>query len=92
MIRSAGFVNVDDIEEGETPYLDGFTDEDDYTSIGIPANKGFAVDLGAEYKIDSNFTVALAINDLGRINWTENVFSYGVRDNSGVGIFIQPVG
>ena len=86
MIRSAGFVNVDDIEEGETPYLDGFTDEDDYTSIGIPANKGFAVDLGAEYKIDSNFTVALAINDLGRINWTENVFSYGVRDSSGVGI------
>ena len=86
MIRSAGFVNIDDIEEGETAYLDGFTDEDDYTSIALPANKGFAVDLGAEYKIDSNFTVALAINDLGRINWTENVFSYGVRDSSGVGI------
>ena len=30
--------------------------------------------------------MALAINDLGRINWTENVFSYGVRDSSGVGI------
>ena len=86
MIRSAGFVNIDDIEEGETAYLDGFTDEDDYSSIALPANKGFAVDLGAEYKIDSNFTVALAINDLGRINWTENVFSYGVRDSSGVGI------
>ena len=86
MIRSAGFVNIDDIEEGETAYLDGFTDEDDYASIGLPANKGFSIDLGAEYKIDSNFTVALAINDLGRINWTENVFSYGVRDSSGVGI------
>ena len=32
----------------------------------------------------------MAINDLGRINWTENVFSYGVRDSSGVGSsFIQ---
>ena len=86
MIRSAGLVNIDDIEEGSTTYLDSFTDEDDYQSLGIPANKGFAVDLGAEYKIDSNFTVALAINDLGRINWTENLFTYGVRDSASVGI------
>jgi len=86
IIRSAGLVNINDIEEGSTTYLDSFTDEDDYASIGIPANKGFAVDLGAEYKIGSNFTVALAINDLGRINWTENIFTYGVRDSSGVGI------
>jgi len=30
--------------------------------------------------------VALAINDLGRINWTENVSAYGIRDSSGVGL------
>ena len=65
MIRSAGLVNIADIEEGSTGYLDGFTDADDYTGLAISDNKGFAVDLGAEYKIDSNFTVALAINDLG---------------------------
>lgn len=86
MIRSAGLVNIDDIIEGETPYLDGFTDQDDYPGLIFSDNKGFAIDLGAEYKIDSNFAVALAINDLGRINWTENVFSYGVRDSSGVGV------
>ena len=82
MIRSAGLVNIKDAEEGSTGYLDGFTETDDYTSLAIPANKGFAVDLGAEYKIDSNFTVALAINDLGVINWTENVSTYGLRDSS----------
>ena len=86
MIRSAGLVNIADIEEGSTDYLDGFTDTDDYTSLAISDNKGFSVDLGAEYKIDSNFTVALAINDLGRINWTENVSAYGIRDSSGVGL------
>jgi outer membrane protein OmpA-like peptidoglycan-associated protein len=78
MIRSSGLINI----EGSLDYLDGFTDTDDYTSLAIPANKGFAIDLGAEYKIDSNFTVALAINDLGTINWTENVSSYSIRDSS----------
>ena len=86
MIRTSGLVNIADIEEGSTDYLDGFIDTDDYTSLAFPANKGFAVDLGAEYKIDSNFTVALAINDLGTINWTENVSTYGIRDSSGVGL------
>ena len=86
MIRTSGLVNIADIEEGSMDYLDGFIDTDDYTSLAIPANKGFALDLGAEYKIDSNFTVALAINDLGTINWTENVSTYGIRDSSGVGL------
>ena len=86
MIRTSGLVNIADIEEGSMDYLDGFIDSDDYTSLAMPANKGFALDLGAEYKIDSNFTVALAINDLGTINWTENVSTYGIRDSSGVGL------
>ena len=78
MIRSAGLVNI----EGSSDYIDGFLETDDYTSLAIPDNKGFAIDLGAEYKIDSNFTVALAINDLGAINWTENVATYSLRDSS----------
>jgi len=86
VIRSAGLVNIADLEEGSTDYFDGFIDTDDYTGLAISGNKGFAVDLGAEYKIDSDFTVALAINDLGRINWTENVSAYGIRDSSGVGL------
>ena len=85
MIRSAGLFSLNDIDldAGEESYLDA--NEDDILS-GNLGNTGFAVDLGAEYKIDSNFTVALAINDLGAINWTENVSTYGIRDSSGVGL------
>ncbi|MGY8981547.1 MAG: DUF5723 family protein [Cytophagales bacterium] len=86
MIRTAGSANISDIIEETFDYFDGFIDTDDYIGLAFPANKGFAVDLGAEYKIDSNFTVALAINDLGTINWTENVSTYGIRDSSGVGL------
>ena len=86
MIRTAGSANISDIIERTFDYFDGFIDTDDYIGLAFPANKGFAVDLGAEYKIDSNFTVALAINDLGTINWTENVSTYGIRDSSGVGL------
>lgn len=32
-------------------------------------NRGFAVDLGAQYELNEKFRVALAINDLGSITW-----------------------
>lgn len=36
----------------------------------IPLNYGFAVDLGAQYKITNKLSVAASILDLGRIHWT----------------------
>ena len=36
----------------------------------IPLNYGFAVDLGAQYKITDKLSVAASILDLGRIHWT----------------------
>ncbi|NQW28600.1 MAG: OmpA family protein [Flammeovirgaceae bacterium] len=88
LIRSAGLVNLDDNDGVSTAYVDDLIDNADYMTLAFSGNKGFAVDLGVEYKIDSNFTVALAINDLGSINWTENVSTFSLNttfrgDNSG---------
>ncbi|MGB2273243.1 MAG: DUF5723 family protein [Flavicella sp.] len=46
-------------------------------------NTGFGIDIGATYKIDEKFTVELAINDLGSINWKQDVANYFVQDQTG---------
>lgn len=38
----------------------------------IPQNFGFAIDLGARYKINDKLSVAASILDLGKIHWVEN--------------------
>ena len=40
----------------------------DFLDMSIPAGGGFAVDLGATYKLD-NFDFSFALNDLGSIGW-----------------------
>ena len=57
---------------------DNFSDGSFFTD-----NTGFGVDLGATYKIDDKFTVELAINDLGSINWKQDVANYYVQDQEG---------
>lgn len=42
-------------------------------------NMGFAIDLGAEYKINDKFSVALSILDLGFINWKSDVENFAMN-------------
>lgn len=50
------------------PYVDGV----DVNSFG-PCGYGMAVDLGASYRLNSDWDFALAFNDIGFINWTNDV-------------------
>ncbi|MBQ9356476.1 MAG: hypothetical protein IJT98_04230 [Prevotella sp.] len=47
-------------------------DKDDFKPIG---GVGLGIDLGAVYKVNSDFTVSAAINDLGFINWKNNILA-----------------
>lgn len=51
---------------------DGNVDDVDVDGPGVNG-MGFAVDLGAQYKINDNLTVSAAFLDLGSINWKNNV-------------------
>lgn len=46
----------------------------------IGNNSGFGLDFGANYKLTNKITLALAINDIGQINWTDNVTNYSIKD------------
>ena len=49
---------------------------------------GIAFDLGAEYKIDDNWTVSAALRDLGFISWSENhVATSGTNVNTADYVF-----
>ncbi len=41
-------------------------------------NNGFALDLGATYKVTPKLTVAASIIDLGSINWKNNTYGYSL--------------
>lgn len=70
IIRTAGFNEL----EGDDPtsYIIGF---------GSNKNTGFAVDLGAEMSINDRLTGSLAINDLGFINWKQDIENYRLQNN-----------
>jgi hypothetical protein len=56
----------------------GIDDEDIDPAIFLPpgANNGFAFDVGAEYKINSQFEAHASLLDLGGIKWNENLKNY----------------
>jgi hypothetical protein len=43
-------------------------------------NTGFAIDLGATYKLSKDYSIAGSINDLGFISWKENITNYTLND------------
>ena len=45
-------------------------------------NTGFGADIGFEYTYNRSYKFALGINDLGFINWKENVTHYELNDTS----------
>lgn len=49
-------------------------DEDGY--LVSNGNTGFGFDIGADFEITPKLKVALAVNDIGSINWTEGVKNY----------------
>ena len=59
------------------------------TSLGfefvkeIPQSYGFAVDLGACYKINDKLSVAASILDLGQIHWVDNPVSLHPEEGTG---------
>lgn len=61
-----------------------FFDQDDleikdYVKYGFDSkNRGFAIDLGATYKVTNKLTVSAAINDLGYIQWKDYTRRYEI--------------
>jgi hypothetical protein len=45
-------------------------------------NKGFALSLGATYKLDDKLSFSLAFSDFGYINWKDSVTNYTIKGNS----------
>ncbi len=46
------------------------------------SNNGFAIDLGATYKLTEKLTVAASVIDFGRITWKNDLFSYTLDKNT----------
>ena len=46
-------------------------------------NNGFGMDLGATYQVSEKWAVALSVNDIGTINWSENNTTYNIKDTAG---------
>lgn len=46
-------------------------------------NNGFGIDLGATYVASKKLTLEFAVNDIGSIQWTENVRNYQLDDSDG---------
>ncbi|MFN3445880.1 MAG: DUF5723 family protein [Bacteroidia bacterium] len=53
-----------------------FTEDNLYT-LG---NLGAGIDLGVTYDVNNRLTVGASVVDFGFINWTENVYNYGIND------------
>ncbi|MEM9324979.1 MAG: DUF5723 family protein [Bacteroidota bacterium] len=71
--------------EARTSGYDILTGENNHGDLGSHlisnSNTGFGADLGFEYNYGGLFTFALGINDLGYINWKENVTHYELEVN-----------
>ncbi|MEO1256264.1 MAG: DUF5723 family protein, partial [Bacteroidota bacterium] len=68
--RTAGLNELE--EDNQVNYVIGF---------GENQNTGFGVDLGAELEIDDRWNGFLSINDLGFINWRQDVESYTFKNS-----------
>ncbi len=57
-----------------TSGIDSLSDQSTGNLI-FPGNMGFGIDLGATYKINSQFTVSASMLDLGYINWKKQLLT-----------------
>ena len=59
----------------------GVSDTENLSLVGD--NAGFAMDLGLNYELNDKLSLDLSINDLGSINWKDNVINYNIEDVNG---------
>ncbi len=60
---------------GPAELIDNSDDLDPF-SLAFPGNSGFAVDLGANYKITKKLSASFSVLDIGSINWSDNNRDY----------------
>ncbi len=69
IVRDAdGYVNFDDLD-----FNDDNIDAKFYTGT---ENKGFGIDIGAQYKVNEDLTLSASIIDLGMIKWKANTYEF----------------
>lgn len=70
LFRTAGLNEV----QGDSPagYILGF---------GSNQNNGFAFDIGGEFEVNEKLTTFLSINDVGSINWKQDIENYRLTDS-----------
>ncbi len=56
----------------------GVSDTENIAFFG--KNSGFGMDLGLGYEVNDKLSFELSINDLGSINWKDNVTNYNLND------------
>ncbi|MFY0625662.1 MAG: hypothetical protein JXR07_05180 [Reichenbachiella sp.] len=44
-------------------------------------NAGYGFDVGLEFELSKKLSIGLAVNDIGRITWTQNVQNYSLTNN-----------
>ncbi|MCQ2192750.1 MAG: DUF5723 family protein [Paludibacteraceae bacterium] len=66
-------LTIKEKEDGQIDNLDVDIDDDNIADVAKPQGKGFAIDLGATYKINPNITVSASVIDLGLIRWNKNL-------------------
>lgn len=64
------------------PDTDSFEDFSGNNFFEFYGNNGFAIDLGAKYKINKKFSASFSLKNLGFIKWNSNVKSYETEDPS----------
>lgn len=69
-LRTAGFNELEGDNVGG--YIIGF---------GSNKNTGFAVDFGAEMEINERLSATLAVNDLGFINWKQDIENHTLQNS-----------
>ena len=60
----------------------GFSNESGEEFAVFTGNSGIGVDLGVNYKVTNKLSVDVALNDLGAIDWKENVVNYNIGDTN----------
>ncbi|MBP1664803.1 MAG: OmpA/MotB domain protein, partial [Bacteroidetes bacterium] len=65
-------------ESGIDRYIDMAKE---FVDVINPSGRGFAVDLGASYKVSDRLSVSAAVLDLGHINWKRNMVNVAVSGN-----------
>lgn len=71
----AGLQMKSKLDDHDREYVNGFK----YDSFGL-SGFGAAVDLGASYKLDDNWTFSASVLDLGFISWNKSSTRYALAD------------